>query len=73
MSDATSVVLAGGAVSQNVFWQVSGAVVLGTTAHLEGVILGQTDISLKTGASVNGRLLAQSAVSIEESTVIAPP
>jgi len=72
VSNATEVSLTGGALSKNVFWQVSGEVTLGTTAHLEGVILGQTAISLKTGASINGRLLAQTAVSIESSVVVEP-
>jgi len=72
VSNATQVFLTGGAVPKNVFWQVSGDVTLGTTAHLEGVILGQTMISLKTGASINGRLLAQTAVSIESSVIVEP-
>jgi cytoskeletal protein CcmA (bactofilin family) len=59
-------------VSKNVFWQVSGSVDLGTTSHFEGVILGQTAIHVKTGASINGRLLAQTAVTIAESAVVEP-
>jgi hypothetical protein len=72
VSSATKVVLAGGALPKNVFWQVSGQVVLGTTAHLEGVVLSQTAISLATGASINGRLLAQTAVTLDGSTVVEP-
>jgi len=72
VASATSVILAGGASSKNVFWQVSGGVELDTTAHFVGVILGQTSIALRTGASINGRLLAQTAVSIDGSTVVAP-
>jgi hypothetical protein len=72
MSSATSIVLSGGAVAKNVFWQVSGAVELGTTAHFEGIVLGMTSITLGTGASIDGRLLAQEAVSIDGSTVVQP-
>ena len=72
VSGATSVLLAGGAVPKNVFWQVSGLVDLGTTAHLEGVILSQTSIALHGGASIKGRLLAQTAVTLEASTVVEP-
>ncbi len=72
MSSGARVLLAGGALPRNVFWQVSGLVDLGTTAHLEGTVLGQTSITLRTGASVNGRLQAQTAVSIDGSTVVAP-
>jgi hypothetical protein len=72
VSSATSIVLAGGAVPANVFWQVSGAVELGTTSAFAGDILGQTSITMDTGATINGRLLAQSAVSIDSSTVVEP-
>lgn len=52
------VILTGGALPKNVFWQSFGAVDIGTTAHMEGVILSQTSITLRTGASANSRLLA---------------
>jgi len=72
MSSGTRVVLSGGALARNVFWQVSGLVDLGTTAHCEGVVLTQTSATLRTGASINGRLLAQTAVTIDGSTVVQP-
>lgn len=72
VSNGVEVVLAGGALPRNVFWQVSGSVSIGTTAKVEGTILCKTAIALKTGASVTGRLLAQTAVTIESSTVVAP-
>ena len=72
MSSAVRIFLDGGALAKNVFWQVSGLVDVGTTAHLEGIVLCQTAITLRTGASINGRLLAQSAVSIDGSTVVQP-
>jgi hypothetical protein len=67
-----SVNLSGGAVSQHIFWQVAGAVELGTTAHGEGVILAQTSVAVQTGASINGRLLAQAAVTLDTNTVVEP-
>jgi hypothetical protein len=72
VANATTVHLSGGALANNVFWQVSGSVELGTTAHVEGIVLSLTAINLGTGASINGRLLAQTAVSIDASTVVAP-
>ena len=72
VSPGADILLAGGALPKNVFWQVSGFVVLGTTAHLEGVVLCQTAITLLQGASVDGRLLAQTAVNIAGSAVIEP-
>lgn len=72
VSSATNIELAGGALSKNVFWQVSGEVSLGTTAHFEGVVLTQTSVTLRTGASINGRLLAQTAVNLDGSALVEP-
>jgi hypothetical protein len=72
VSSAVRVNLAGGALPKNIFWQVTGLVDLGTTSHLEGIVLGATSITLRTGASINGRLLAQTAVNIDGSTVVDP-
>lgn len=71
-SSATQVILTGGALPKNVFWQSFGVVDIGTTAHMEGVILAQTSITLKTGASVNSRLLAQTAVTLDANAVTQP-
>jgi hypothetical protein len=71
-ASATKMILAGGARSKNIFWQASGGVAIGTTAHAEGVILGKTLIALKTGASANGRLLAQTAVTLQQNAVTQP-
>jgi len=72
VANGVDVLLAGGALSRNVFWQVSGAAEVGTTAHLEGILLSRTAITLGTGASIKGRLLAQTAVNIRTSTVLEP-
>ena len=69
-ASATKVILMGGALAKHVFWQVAGVVSIGTTAHLEGVVLSKTAITLKTGASVNGSLLAQTAVTLESNRVV---
>jgi hypothetical protein len=58
--------------AKNIFWQVSGAVTLGTTSHFEGILLGATSIAVQTGASVKGRLLAQTAVTLQMNTVTGP-
>jgi hypothetical protein len=72
MSSATRINLAGGALAKNVFWQVFGAVEIGTTAHFEGVLLSQTSIVMNTGATLNGRLLAQTAVTLDSNAVTEP-
>jgi Ice-binding-like len=71
-ASGTQVLLTGGALPQNVFWQVSGAVTVGTTAVMQGVVLAQTNIAVQTGATVTGRLLAQTAVTLDSATVTAP-
>lgn len=71
-ANGTRVNLSGGAQAKNIFWQTFGQFQLGTTAHTEGIVLCQTAIVLSTGASVNGRLLAQTAVTIDQSTVTQP-
>ncbi len=71
-ASAAKVILTGGALPKNVFWQSFGVVDIGTTAHMEGVVLAQTAITLKTGASANGRLLAQTAVTLDANTVVQP-
>jgi hypothetical protein len=72
MSSAVSVTLSGGAKAKNIFWQSSGTVTLGTTSHFEGIILGQSGINLKTGATINGRMFAQTAVALQMNTVTQP-
>jgi hypothetical protein len=72
MANGTSIHLAGGATAKNIFWQVSGGVTLGTTTHLEGIVLGKTAITLAAAASVHGRLLAQTAVTLINNTVVEP-
>lgn len=71
-ASAKNVTLAGGAQAKNVFWQSAGAVSIGTTAHFEGTILTKTMIAMKTKASINGRLLAQTAVTLQMNTVVPP-
>jgi hypothetical protein len=72
ISSGTKVLLTGGALAKNIFWQVSGAAELSSTAHCEGSLISKTSITLGTSASINGRLLAQTAVTLAMSTVVTP-
>ena len=69
MSSAVKITRIGGAQAKNIFWQVAGDATFGTTSHFEGVILSMTGITLQTGASINGRALAQTAVILDGNTV----
>lgn len=73
VSSAAKVILAGGAQAANVFWQVAGQTTLGTTSVFNGNILDQTTIVLNTGAQLNGRALAQAAVTLDSNAVITMP
>ena len=66
------VTLTGGAQAKNIFWQVGGAVTLGTTAQFKGIILCATGIAMKTGATLDGRALAQTAVTLQMNAVTEP-
>ena len=70
--NAVRITLTGGALAKNIFWQVAGAVTIGTTAHFEGVVLAKTMVAVNTGASVNGRLLAQTAVTLQMNSITQP-
>lgn len=72
MSAAVNVILEGGAKASNIFWQVAGEATFGTTSHFEGIILSMTGITFQTGASFNGRALAQTAVILDGNTVVQP-
>ena len=72
MSSAVKITLSGGAQAKNIYWQAAGAVTFGTTSHFEGNILGKTGINLQTGASINGRMLAQTAVTLQKNAVTQP-
>jgi hypothetical protein len=66
------VTLSGGAQAKNIFWQVAGQTTLGTTADFKGIILCQTAIALNTGATLVGRALAQTAVTLQMNAVTQP-
>jgi hypothetical protein len=72
MASAKKMTLIGGARAKNIVWQVAGFVEFGTNSHAEGVVLCKTAIHLQTGSSINGRALAQTAVTLAGSTVTKP-
>jgi hypothetical protein len=74
LGSGAKVLLSGGAQANNIFWQVAGGAgaVIGTTAHMEGTILAKTAIHLRTGASLNGRAFAQTAVTLDQNKVVIP-
>ena len=69
-SSGARVMLTGGALAQNIVWQVGGIATINTTAHMEGRILSKTQIILRTGATANGRLMAQTQVVLDANPVV---
>ncbi len=68
-SVGVQVVLTGGAQAKNVFWQSAGVVALQAGAVGAGIYLSQVNISLGLGATVNGQLYAQTAITLDAAVV----
>jgi hypothetical protein len=66
----TSIVLAGGAKWENIFWSVGTSATFGTTSIFYGNILADQSITLNTGATLRGRALTRiAAVTLDASFV----
>ena len=64
ISPAKRVILSGGALAKNIFWQVAGVTNLGSMSVFNGNILGKTAVTMQRGAVLNGRALAQTNVTL---------
>ncbi|MEK6976242.1 MAG: ice-binding family protein [Candidatus Thermoplasmatota archaeon] len=70
-ASASAVVLTNGTQACNVFWQITSSATLGTDSQFAGTILALTDITLDTGATVTGRILARNgAVTLDNNTIV---
>ena len=66
----TSIVLAGGAKWENIFWSVGSSATLGTNSIFYGNLLADQSITLTTGATLRGRALTRiGAVTLETNIV----
>jgi hypothetical protein len=71
---ASQVVLIGGASAHNVFWVIGSSATLGTNSIFQGTIMAKASITLGTGATLDGRALAETgAVSLASNPVNVPP
>jgi Ice-binding-like len=67
------IVLTDGAAPENIFWvTLVDNVEIGAGARFQGVILAETFIEMKTGASINGRLLAAQGIILDGNTITQP-
>jgi hypothetical protein len=69
ISDFMHVNLINGANANNIYWIVSGTSVLEVGSVFNGNILDATNIATQTGSTLNGRALAQTAVTLLASNI----
>ena len=71
---ASRVLLIGGAQAHNVFWVLGSSGTLGTNSVFVGTIMAKASITLGTGASLNGRALAETgSIALDSNPVTIPP
>jgi hypothetical protein len=69
-ASASSVVLINGAQSCNVFWQIGSSATLGTGSTCRGTVIALQSITVTTGVTVDGRVLARNgAVTLDTDTI----
>jgi hypothetical protein len=69
----SSVVFINGSAACNVFWQVGSSATIGTGTAFIGNIMAQASISMKTGATLQGRALARTgAVTLDTNAIFQP-
>jgi len=69
----SQIILTGGAQASNVFWVVGSSATLGTTSVFKGTIMAYASITITTGATVDGRALAEVGAVTLDSNIITVP
>jgi len=64
-----NIILEGGALPENIFWQVSGETSIMAGAHVQGILLSKIAIIFYAGSSLTGRALSQTAVTMIATTI----
>tara|TARA_R110002096_G_scaffold28336_20_gene85982 strand:+ start:69 stop:1436 length:1368 start_codon:yes stop_codon:yes gene_type:complete len=73
MTSDRKVFLTNGAKAGNVYWQVGSAATFGTTTVMKGTIMAGTQVTLATGATLDGRAFALTEnVTLQQNTINAP-
>ena len=67
------VILSGGALAANIFWQVGSSATFGTTSVFKGNVLVMQSITLNTGATVDGRVLTRTGGITMAGNIIVKP
>jgi hypothetical protein len=67
------VILSGGAQAANIYWQVGSSATIGANSVFKGTILASESVTMNTGATLDGRALAQvGAVALDSNTITVP-
>jgi len=64
------ITLENGATADNIFWQISGSTLFGSTSDVKGIFLSATSIVFETGSKLTGAALAQTAVTLDAATIV---
>lgn len=75
VSPGVRIILEGGALPQNVFWltlALDADVDLGASSQFKGIVMSETSIAVRAGASIEGRLMAATSLSLDQNTVTQP-
>jgi hypothetical protein len=72
-ASASSIVLINGANPCNVFWQVGSSATFGTGSSFVGTVMADQSITMNTGATLQGRVLARvAAVNLHANVITSP-
>src|SRR5450759_3841860 len=63
-----NVILTGGALAKNVFWQVGTSATIGDGTSFKGTVMALTSITMGSGATIEGRMLARTGAVVLTST-----
>jgi len=71
LTSGRKIILSGGALASNIYWQVSSSAIFRTTSVMKGTIMALESISFETGATLDGKALAISgAVSLDANMIV---
>jgi hypothetical protein len=73
VSIGKTVHLTGGANPKNIFWYASGAASFGANAEFQGILFSDSAIITGVDATVNGRLYAQTTVTLGGGSTVVQP
>jgi hypothetical protein len=71
LAAATSIILAGGATAENVFFAIAGATTLHANSVAAGQFLTKTNIAMQDGATLTGGAFPQTSLTLIGNTIIA--